>query len=217
MGTPVRVLLLVLLTAGVGWASGVLGAAGGPAAPAALGSDAPPEGGSLTFDPAVAAPDREAILAAVAGARPEARALIDRVAGRVRIVVGPTGRDAAGVAETSGDGRWLLTLDLAGVVPATGARGVERVVLHELGHVVDHTLVGPALAARLEAGIPRGWGCDQGVSGACADRTERFAESFAKWATGDIGVDLYIGYRVPPPGPSLDAWGAPLAALGHVD
>ncbi|MBW3611907.1 MAG: hypothetical protein KY438_10340, partial [Actinobacteria bacterium] len=57
--------------------------------------------------------------------------------------------------------------------------------------------------AALDAGIPAGWECDGGHSGACAAVPERFAESFAKWATGDIGVDLYIGYRVPPPGPTL--------------
>ena len=66
----------------------------------------------------------------------------------------------------------------------------------------------------LQAGIPTGYGCDQGVSGACANGHERFAESFAKWATGDIGVDLGTGYKVPPPGPTLDAWGVPLARLG---
>ena len=43
-------------------------------------------------------------------------------------------------------------------------------------------------------------------------RDERFAESFAKWASGDIGVDLYLGYKVPPPD-DLANWGAPLAAL----
>jgi hypothetical protein len=68
--------------------------------------------------------------------------------------------------------------------------------------------------ATLQAGIPAGYGCEQGTSGACATAPERFAESFAKWATGDIGVDLYIGYKVPPPSPTLDAWGAPLARLG---
>ena len=86
-------------------------------------------------------------------------------------------------------------------------------MLHELGHVVDHALVPDDVMARLEAGIPAGYGCDQGIAGACAAPPERFAESFAKWATGDIGVDLYVGYKVPPPGPTLDAWGAPLTAL----
>ena len=58
-----------------------------------------------------------------------------------------------------------------------------------------------------------GYGCDEGVSGACADEAERFAESFAKWALGDIGVNLEIGYKVPPPSAPLDVWGAPLARL----
>ena len=37
------------------------------------------------------------------------------------------------------------------------------------------------------------------------------AESFAKWATGDIGVDVNLGYAIPPPEPSLGSWGRPLA------
>jgi hypothetical protein len=94
-----------------------------------------------------------------------------------------------------------------------GARGIDRVVLHELGHVVDHALVGDDAMPALQRGIPGGFGCEQGVSGACASEPERFAESFAKWATGDIGVDLYVGYKVPPPTPTLDAWGEPLARL----
>jgi hypothetical protein len=33
-------------------------------------------------------------------------------------------------------------------------------------------------------------------------------------ATGDIGVDIYLGYKVPPPNMPLDAWGTPLSGLG---
>ena len=29
----------------------------------------------------------------------------------------------------------------------------------------------------------------------------------------DIGVDVWLGYKVPPPGPTLAAWGAPLARV----
>jgi hypothetical protein len=86
--------------------------------------------------------------------------------------------------------------------------------LHELGHVIDFALVPEDTMTQLQAGIPTGYGCDQGLSGACANARERFAESFAKWATGDIGVDLGEGYKVPPPGPTLAAWGAPLARRG---
>ena len=35
------------------------------------------------------------------------------------------------------------------------------------------------------------------MTGACTEREERFAESFAKWASGDLGVDLSIGYQRP--------------------
>jgi hypothetical protein len=86
------------------------------------------------------------------------------------------------------------------------------VTLHELGHVVDGALVPADMEQQLDAAIPRGWGCDEGKSGACANRAERFAESFAKWATGDIGADIYLGYRVPPPVP-LETWGAPMQTL----
>jgi hypothetical protein len=108
-----------------------------------------------------------------------------------------------------------VTLDLGTVSRAFGQRGIDRVVLHELGHVLDFALLPDDVMAGLQAGIPTGFGCDQGISGACADGHERFAESFAKWATGDIGVDLGEGYRILPPGPTLDAWGEPLERLGR--
>ena len=38
-----------------------------------------------------------------------------------------------------------------------GARGIDRVVLHELGHVVDHALLGDDVMSRLQAGIPAGF------------------------------------------------------------
>ena len=106
-----------------------------------------------------------------------------------------------------------MTVDLDRVIRRFGARGVQRTVLHELGHVVDHALLTDDVMAGLDAGIPAGWGCDDGKLGACANREERFAESFAKWALGDIGVNLDIGYKVPPPAAPLAVWGAPLARL----
>jgi hypothetical protein len=153
------------------------------------------------------------VLAAIAAARPEARRLIDLVDGLVDVHVGAAGPGAAGVTHVGGP-RYEVTLDLATIRARLGQRGVTRLVLHELGHVVDHALLPDELLRRLDAGIPRGWGCEQARTGACAAPEERFAESFAKWATGDIGVDLFIGYKVPPPGPTLEAWGAPLAAFG---
>jgi hypothetical protein len=203
--------VLVLLAAAGAWATAIHDAPAGGAAPR---GDA---AGTFAFAAGVAPADRRAVLDAVAAARPEARRLIDLVDGRVEVRIEPTGPTAIGLAESDGSGAWIVRLDLARVAPTLGTRGIRRVVLHELGHVVDGTLVGPELAARLDAGIPAGWGCERGTGGACADRSERFAESFAKWASDDIGVDLYVGYRVPPPGPSLAAWGAPLTALTGVD
>jgi hypothetical protein len=166
----------------------------------------------LRFDPSVAQGDRDAVATAIAAARPEARALIDLVDGLVDVSVGSSGTGAIGLTEVEAAG-YRVTLDLGVVSLRYGERGIERLVLHELGHVVDHALLPDALIASLDAGVPSGWGCDEGTMGGCADREERFAETFAKWALGDIGVNLNIGYKVPPPALALDTWGSPLAKL----
>jgi hypothetical protein len=158
--------------------------------------------------------DRQAFLDAVAAARPEARRLIGLIDGVVYVHFGSTGTAGAiGLTRDGGSPGYIVTIDLGLVLQRYGARGVERTVLHELGHVVDFALVTDDLAAELDAGIPAGWGCDDGKLGACASAPERFAESFAKWALGDIGVNLDIGYKVPPPAAPLSVWGAPLARL----
>jgi hypothetical protein len=167
--------------------------------------------GRLSFQPGTAPLDQQAVREAIAGARPGAQRVIDAVDGLVDVRVGPTGDRSVGLTESDG-GRYLVTLDLGSVSRRYGARGVARLVLHELGHVVDFALVDDALGARLDAQIPGGWGCDGGNRGACAATAERFAESFAKWATGDIGMNLYLGYSVPPPS-SLEDWGRPLVEL----
>lgn len=205
-----RVIALILVAlAGLG-ATGVLHV--GPRGAGALPPVPAPRASGLAFAPDVQPLDRQAVLDAIAAARPEARRLVDRVAGWTTIRVGPVGGTAVGLTQ-GGRGRYLVTLDLARVSHDNGVRGIRRLVLHELGHVVDDALVPPALDAQLDAGIPAGYQCDPGVAdGACAARPERFAETFAKWATDDIGIDVYLGYKVPPP-PSLDDWARPLAAL----
>jgi hypothetical protein len=166
------------------------------------------------FAAGTARSDEQLFLAAVAGARPDARRLIALVDGLVTVRFFPTARAGAiGLTQDAGGAGYAVTIDLALVTQRFGPRGVERTVLHELGHVVDFALVTDDLAAALDAGIPRGWGCDDGQLGACAAPPERFAESFAKWALGDIGVNLDIGYKVPPPAAPLSVWGAPLARL----
>jgi hypothetical protein len=165
------------------------------------------------FEPTVAPADRQAFLDAVVAARPEARRLIGLVDGLVDVRIGPTGTPGAIGLTEDGEPGYRVTIDLGLVLARYGPRGVERTVLHELGHVIDHALLTDDLTAALDAGIPAGIGCEDGRLGGCANREERFAESFAKWALGDIGVNLEIGYKVPPPSAPLDLWGAPLARL----
>jgi hypothetical protein len=165
----------------------------------------------LRYAPGTAASDEAAVAAAIAGARPEARRLVDLVDGRIDVRIDHAAGGAVGTTHRLGD-RYALVLDLGLAARQHGQRGIARLVLHELGHVVDDALLTDGLRRELDARIPQGWGCDDGVTGACSAPGERFAETFAKWATNDIGVDLYLGYKVPPPS-SLDAWGAPLAQL----
>jgi hypothetical protein len=168
----------------------------------------------LRFDAGVTANDRALVLRQIATARPEAQRLIGVVDGLVTVHVGSAGSggaDAVGFTQETRTG-FDMTLDLVGVWQQDGERGVQRLVLHELGHVVDFALVKPPLAASLDARIPRGYACDPGrPTSACAPREERFAETFAKWCTGDIGFNLPLGYKVQPPD-SLDGWGAQLVS-----
>ena len=171
-----------------------------------------PAAAPLRFAPTVAGSDQQVVRDAIAGARPAARRLVEEVEGLVTVSVGSIGRGIAGLTSSTPAG-YDVRLDLGPVYRANGMRGVRRLVLHELAHVVDHALVPASMERELDAATPVGFGCDDGGrSGACAARVERFAESFAKWATGDIGVDIDLGYRVPPPS-SLEHWGDPLAAL----
>jgi hypothetical protein len=168
----------------------------------------------LRFSPTVLPADRQLVLHEIELARPEARRLIAIADGLVTIYVGDTsasGADTIGLTVSTRDG-FTVTLNLAAAYASGGERAVQRLVLHELGHVVDRALVKPDLAQRLDAPIPAGYGCDpvQPEIG-CAPRPERFAETFAKWATGDIGFNLPIGYKVAPPA-SLEEWGVQLVS-----
>ena len=178
-----------------------------------VSAQALPAPAPLRFDGQVAASDQQIVRKVIAEARPEARRLVELVAGLVTVSVGRPGASIAGSAGPTAGG-YSVVLDLGGVYRASGMRGLRRLVLHELAHVIDHALVPAALEAELDAGTPPGFGCDDSISGGCAAREERFAESFAKWATGDIGTDLYLGYKVPPP-TSLSEWGRPLEAISR--
>lgn len=212
MSFPVRLLVLVVIGA-------VLIAVAAQESPGARTAAAPgfpaptAETRTRTFTfPGVAPGDEQAIQAAIASARPEARRLIDAVAGLTTVGVGPAGPNASGYAQASTAG-YVVQLDLGQTSQVLGVRGIQRLVLHELGHVVRQALVPPELLAQLDAGIPTGYGCEDGTLGACAPEEERFAESFAKWAMNDIGVNLGGGYHVPPPTYGLEAWARPLTTL----
>jgi len=168
--------------------------------------------GALHFGPAVSAADRALVIGALARARPQARALIERQLGAVTVEIGSPAADVAGLTHLENE-RFTVTLDLPLIYRALGTPGTDRLVMHEFGHVVDFALTPAELDSRLDTMVPRGYGCDDGVSGACATVRERFAESFSKWATGDIGAraGAVLGYRVPPPY-DLEAWGRTLVA-----
>ena len=125
--------------------------------------------------------------------------------------VGDPGAGVAGETRRQADGRFTMELNLGLVYRALGTRGTDRLVMHELGHVVDWARTPPALDRTLDQMTPRGYGCEDGVGGACATMRERFAEGFSKWATNDIGATsgAVLGYRVPPPS-DLGRWGSVL-------
>ena len=212
----IGLLVLVLIAAAAG-RSAVPSAGAGADPIAERGAlyevaEVPARAESFRFGAETSSLDQKAFLDAVALARPEARRLIELIDGITEVHFGGVSSGALGVTSVRGTDI-SITVDLAGAYGSGAQRGVSRVVLHELGHVLDFAITGRDLDEQLDEGIPPGFPCTAGENDAgCAVREERFAESFAKWATGDIGVDLFIGYRVPPP-PSLDAWGAPLAAL----
>ena len=194
-------------------------------APAATGG--PPDTARITeedvaagarFAPGVAPADRAWIEAAIAAARPEAKALIDRVDGLVEFRTVPGG-DPLGLTSTRFVGEIAsFTIDL-NVGELDGRRVQDRnvVVLHELGHVIDHALVPNALDATLDAAIPPAGGCAQQsvlLAGSCTEPAERFADTFAKWALRGAVSAAGAGYGVPNPA-SLEDWGAPLPKLAY--
>jgi hypothetical protein len=166
----------------------------------------------LTWDPAVAPGDRAWIEQAIATARPEAQRLIAEVDGLVTIHTAPLGPMIMGATKPGPDGFDVFF----NITQLDGERAIDRndVVLHELGHVIDFSLIDPALDDRLDAGIPRPDTCGGtgGPTGACAPAEERIADTFAKWALGGAVSAVGAGYQIPAP-PSIEDWGSPLGAI----
>jgi hypothetical protein len=168
---------------------------------------------TLRFADTVAPADRAWILAAIAGARPEAQRLIAEVDGLVEITTDLDVPGAIGLARVEGD-HAVVSLDVRAL---DGERALDRsvVVLHELGHVVDLLLVPDDLMSRLDAGIPRVGTCSSWAAeptGACTAVEERFADTFAKWALHGRFSLAGSGYGIPMPA-SIEDWGAPLGRL----
>jgi hypothetical protein len=169
---------------------------------------------TLQFAPEVTPADQAWIRAAIASARPEARRLIDEVDGLVTVRTDLSGTDAIGLAESGPEGL-SVSFDVAAL---NGDRAIDRgmVVLHELGHIIDFTLVDDELVHQLDAGIPPAGACESTADdfGACTAIEERFADTFAKWALRGRFSLAGSGYGIPTP-PSLEDWGTPLARLAY--
>ena len=167
------------------------------------------------YSPAVPVPDRAWIEAAIASARPEAQRLIAEVDGLVDYQVHRG--DPVGVTRSRispGGASFAISFDVASL---DGERRQDRAVtvLHEYGHAIDLALVPQKTNDALEAGIPRSGPCGNyggTLTGSCAEPAERFADTFAKWALRGSVSAAGAGYGVASP-PSLEDWGAPLAAL----
>jgi hypothetical protein len=170
----------------------------------------------LRIGPGVAPKDRAWILAAIAHARPEAQQLIGEVDGLVDITTQPGGEalpggQAVGVTRPTPDG-FQIELNTAALDgDASFSRDV--VVLHELGHVIDFSLISQDLAKQLDSAIPSSGACPSEVkiNGGCTAPEERFADTFAKWALRGAVSEAGAGYGIR--APLLDEWGQPLAVL----
>ncbi len=157
--------------------------------------------------------DRQAFLDAVAAARPEARRLIGLVDGLVDVRIGPTGTPGAIGLTEDGEPGYRVTIDLGLVLARYGPRGVERTVLHELGHVVDHALLTDDVTAALDAGIPAGLGCEEGMLGGVREPRGALRRELRQVGAGRHRGQPRHRLQGPAARRPLDVWGAPLARL----
>jgi hypothetical protein len=186
-------------------------AAGQTSDTAEIGAQARADG--LRFRADVAPADQQWILASIANARPEAQALIAEVDGIVEVTTLPDEATLGSVRTLTRGSEMRFTMNLD-ITDLNGEEVVNRdtVVMHELGHVVDHALVPAELNARLDEGIPHVGGCVHADTGSCTAPEERFADTFAKWALRGAVSVAAGGYSVAAPA-SLEEWGAPLGTL----
>jgi hypothetical protein len=173
----------------------------------------------LRFEPTVAPRDREWILAAIAHARPEAQRLVAEVDGLVTVGTEDRGAQLPGGYEAVGTtypqpGSFRVVFNTE-ILDGRGAFSRDVVVLHELGHVVDFSLISKPIADQLDRTIPSSGPCVSAgqQTGPCTAPEERFADTFAKWALRGAVSAVGAGYGVD--APLLDEWALPLASVGR--
>ena len=173
----------------------------------------PVRAATFTFDATVTPRDRKWILAAIDKVRPEARQLIDDVDGMITIgtFVEPGG-DAVGLAQEVAPNAYRVTFNLAYL---DGDRKADRDSDRRARARARDRLrarVRPSCAIELAGELPSSGACFTAESGDCTSPTERFADTFAKWALRGAVSAIGAGYSVLPPA-SLEDWGAPLSTL----
>jgi hypothetical protein len=168
----------------------------------------------LRFDAALSTNERRWILVSVGHLRPEALQLIDQVPGTVTFSgFWGNGVWLLGYVKEAGPGDYGVWVNTARLDSEAAAPRRDAVVAHELGHVMEMTLVSRALRDQMVASLPSSGGCPRPRFGDCAPAKEKFADTFGKWALRG-SAPAGQGYRVRTPA-SLDDWGAPLSQLAR--
>jgi hypothetical protein len=167
----------------------------------------------FTFADSVPIADRRWIVRAVGRARPEAVRLIELIDDHTTVAPLRDG-SAAGRTWDLPSGRHRIRLALERLDRDMRANR-ELILLHELGHAIDHQLVSDALRDRLVAELPATGSCPAARFGDCAPPEEKFADTFAKWASRGAVYHYGAGYQLAVPR-SLDVWGAPLSRMAKV-
>ena len=99
---------------------------------------------------------QQAVLAAIAAARPEAQRLIEIVDGRVALYVAPPAGGSLGLTDSVAASTATASPSTSTAPSSAMAGGISRLVLHELGHVIDHALLTDPVPHDARRRRPRG-------------------------------------------------------------
>lgn len=141
---------------------------------------------AFRFAPGTKASDRAAFLSAVTHAGPGARKIIHVTDERTTVGFVNSGsmHDPRALGEAQGNRKAYKVRLLRGVIRSPDESLRMRVILHELGHIVHHVLLGDRLMEKFAAPLP----CQNRLD---CSATERFADGFALWAFSS--GDHYVG------------------------